>query len=365
MAIERRDILRMIAAASVTPMFPFTARAAPGELYAAALREPDGTFAVALFSPETGIVMKSALPGRGHSCLRRPGRMQCVVFARRPGTFAVALDVNDRRAPVAFASSPGRHFYGHGAFSRDGRLLYTTENDYDDRRGVIGVRDVDAGYRLIGEFPSGGTGPHDIAMLPDGRTLVIANGGIETHPDFGRELLNLKTMAPSLVYIDAETGDLLESHSLPGHMHQLSIRHLAACADRAVVFGCQHKGAKNVTPNLVGFHRRGEDLELAEIPETANGRLKGYVGSVAADASGEIVAVTSPRGGVALYFDVSGRRFLRLTAFSDASGVAGRAGQRGFVLTSGSGRIAGTNGDGDQCLGAFDVAWDNHLTAIR
>lgn len=355
----------MMAAASVVPLLPPTIRAAAGELYAAAVREPDGRYAVALFSLESGIVQKTALPGRGHSCLARPGGTECIAFARRPGTFAVAVKLDGSAAPLPFASSPERHFYGHGTFSPDGRLLYSTENDYVTRNGIIGVRDADAGYRRIGEFSSGGIGPHDIVMLPDGRTLVVANGGIETHPDSGREPLNLATMKPNLAYVDAKTGDLLERHELPADMHQSSIRHLATAQNGSIVFGCQHKGPRNVRPGLVGFHKRGENLKLAEVPSAANNRLKGYVASVATDASGEIVAATSPRGGVALYFDVPGRRFLGFDRFADVSGVVSRKSQPGFVLTSGTGQIGRTLRDGIAQLGRQEVAWDNHVTALR
>src|SRR3546814_20493551 len=77
----------------------------------------------------------------------------------------------------------GRHFYGHAVFDRAERLLYTTENDYEAGRGVIGVWDADAGYARAGELDAHGIGPHDLALGPDGRSLVIANGGLLTHPD--------------------------------------------------------------------------------------------------------------------------------------------------------------------------------------
>ncbi len=92
---------------------------------------------------------------------------------------------------------------------------------------MIGVRDATGGYKQIGEFPAHGMEPHDIALLSDGRTMVIANGGIRTHPDRGADELNLADMQPSLVYVDVATGDLLEEHRLAPALHQLSIRHLA------------------------------------------------------------------------------------------------------------------------------------------
>ena len=47
---------------------------------------------------------------------------------------------------------------------------------------MIGVRDAQDGYRQIGELPSDGIGPHEATLMPDGKTLVVANGGIRTHP---------------------------------------------------------------------------------------------------------------------------------------------------------------------------------------
>src|SRR6185312_463931 len=135
-------------------------------------------------------------PARGHDLVQRPGTRECVVFARRPGTFAIAFSTDASAAPVEFQSKPDRHFFGHGSFSRDGRLLLTSENDFEAVRGVIGVRDATAGYRQIGEFDAAGMEPHDLCLLSDGRTLVIANGGLETHPLSERENLNVATMEP-------------------------------------------------------------------------------------------------------------------------------------------------------------------------
>ncbi|WP_374729235.1 DUF1513 domain-containing protein [Roseitalea porphyridii] len=52
------------------------------------------------------------------------------------------------------------------------------------------------GSARIGEFDTLGTGPHDMALMPDVRMLVIANGGIETRPDYPRAKRNVPTMAP-------------------------------------------------------------------------------------------------------------------------------------------------------------------------
>jgi hypothetical protein len=131
-----------------------------------------------------------------------------------------------------------------------------------------------------------------------------------------------------------------------------------------MVFGCQHKGARNEQPGLIGFYKRGEKLRLAEIPQAENARLKGYVGYIRADNSGATVAVTSPRGGVVLYLDVAGKRLLGSAPFGDASGVAGRESSSGFIITSGEGRIAAVSSGKLELLSRTGTAWDNHVRLL-
>ena len=130
-----------------------------------------------------------------------------------PGTFAVVIDL-DRARRWPHRRRGGRHFYGHGAFSPDGRYLFTSENDFEAGRGMIGIRDAEDGYRQIGEFASQGIGPHELVLMPDGATLAVANGGIRTHPDNDRAILNLDTMQPSLAYLDLASGRLRDAFGL-------------------------------------------------------------------------------------------------------------------------------------------------------
>ena len=166
-----------------------------------------------MLSLDGNVLRELPLEGRGHDIALDRASGQAVVFARRPGSFALAFDIQDRREPVLFTTPANRHFYGHGVFSRDGRLLYATEHDNETRAGLIGVYDASGGYRRVGEVPSYGIGPHEVILLADGKTLAVANGGIETHIETGREKLNLDSMQPSLAFVDAGTGRLLSQHT--------------------------------------------------------------------------------------------------------------------------------------------------------
>ena len=44
--------------------------------------------------------------------------------------------------------------------------------------------------------------------------FAVANGGIETHPDYEREKLNLATMKPNIAWIDRRTGEVLGRREL-------------------------------------------------------------------------------------------------------------------------------------------------------
>lgn len=368
MRIGRRELLLGAASgAAALALAPrgLSARERGPELFAAARRDDRGTFSAALFTVEDGDRRAVELPARGHDIALRPGGKEWVAFARRPGRFGVAVPTGSR-PPIWFEAKPGRHFFGHGAFSADGKLLYTTENDYERAEGMIGVRDATDGYKQIGEFAARGMEPHDVQVLSDGRTMVIANGGIRTHPDRGNDELNIPDMKPSLVYIDLRTGDLLDEHVLAPDLHQLSIRHLALAANDIVVFGCQFRGAEEEHPPLVGFHRRGAAPVLVEAPRETQSQLVNYVGSVSADSGGTIAAASAPKGGFVLYWDVASKTFLGTCELKDGCGVAPTRHKASFLLTSGEGWLveADVRDLPDAELLRSPYEWDNHAILV-
>lgn len=364
MQLDRRAFLGSLAsgAAALVLSRPAAAAALKPEWFAAARKDDRGNFSAALFTLD-GDVQAIELPGRGHDIALRPGGGEWVTFARRPGRFGAATSLGSRKT-VWFATRPGRHFFGHGVFSADGKLLYATENDYERARGMIGVRDATGGYRQIGEFPAHGMEPHDIALLRDGRTMVIANGGIKTHPDHGADELNLAEMQPSLVYVDISTGDLIEEHRLAPELHQLSIRHLAIAAGDTVVFGCQYRGPEDDAPALVGFHRRGETPVIVQAPAETQLGLRNYIGSVATDSGGAIVAASAPKGGLVTYWDVAARRYLGASDVADGCGLAPTHQAAHFLLTSGEGWLATADPSGAMSRHLSAFQWDNHAILV-
>lgn len=362
--IDRRTFLALCSAASLYPLS--VANAAEEALFLGA-RLNGGGFEAAVIDAAGNDRLVVPLEARGHSFAIDLPRRRAVAFARSPGRFAVAFSLDGKDEPRAFAPPPDRHFYGHGVFTPDGRLLLATENDYDGERGVTGLYDATNGFRRIAEFDTGGVGPHEVVLMKDNRTLCVANGGILTHPDYERMKLNLPTMKPSLAYIDSETGDLVEQAELAPELHQLSIRHMVLDGFGVVWFGAQYQGEDGARPPLVGRHRRGREIELFTGPEATLKALDNYVGSVSTDLSGEIVATSSPQGGIAVFWDASTGKCLGERRLEDGCGLA-PLGKGRLIETSGRGAIIRTGPKGAveaiRREASNVPAWDNHLRRI-
>ncbi|MEI9409200.1 DUF1513 domain-containing protein [Mesorhizobium salmacidum] len=360
--IDRRDFLRAAGigfAAAVTPSVWANTLAADA-VFATAFVKRDGSFGAAVLSEAGKLLHAIDLPDRGHDVTFDPISKRSVVFARQPGTFAVVFDHTGRDTPQTIASITGRHFFGHGVFSPDGALLYATENDFDNAAGVVGVYDARAKFSRIGEFPTYGMGPHELLLLGDGRTIAVANGGIETHPDYGRAELNIATMKPSYVLVDRVTGDLIEKHELPAALHQLSIRHMDTDQTGAVWFGCQYRGPGTDRPLLVGRAARGKELRLLDMPQDVLSGFRNYIGSVAANPVAGTVAVSSPEGNSLVVIDAGSGRVVSSSALVEVCGVA--PDRAGFMATTGAGEIIEGNG-GTRSEPAY--VWDNHLLRIE
>lgn len=355
--MHRRALLGTLAATALCPA-PLWAEAGTPRFLAAA-RDAGGQHLLCGLSDTGDIRFRLPLPERGHAAAAHPDRAEAVAFARRPGRFAFVLDCTSGAELGRLDAPEGRHFYGHGAFVQGGDILCTTENEIETGAGRIGLWSRTKGYARIGEIASNGIGPHDIRTLPDGETLVVANGGIRTHPDRGRDKLNLDRMRPNLSYLTVE-GTVLDEVTLSPDLHQNSIRHLALAPDGTLAFAMQWEGDIMAAVPLLGLHRRGSAPRLAEAPLAEQIAMQGYAGSVAWGGSGP--AITSPRGGRVHLFEPSGT-FCRAILRPDICGLAAMG--DALLASDGQGGLLRLRSAEAQVLStSAGLSWDNHIVTI-
>jgi hypothetical protein len=265
-------------------------------------------------------VFGAQIPMRAHGCTVDPrDPLRVVYFARRPGTLAFEFDRSTNRARVVCETPADRHFAGHGAFSADGAWLFTPEHDFEQARGVIAVRDSRT-FEIAHEIDTYGIDPHEIAWSPDCTRLFVANGGILTHPRSYRRKLNIPTMDPSFVVLDARSGELLEQWRLPDHL--LSIRHLAVASDGRVAIGLQYEGEPERAPTIGALYEPTTGLQMLPVPYEQRAQLRGYVASVALSEPANLIVAACPYGRGVACWSLAERAFLGFVEAAETYGVS-------------------------------------------
>ncbi|MEM7694162.1 MAG: DUF1513 domain-containing protein [Pseudomonadota bacterium] len=287
---SRRTLLQRLAIA-VGVLATRGALAAPPEtaVYVGVETAATGQSRATFFTASGARAASLPLTFRAHGLAQHRG--QLAVFPRRPGNRFALIDLKTLTPTATVTAPPNRHFYGHGAFTRDGAHLLVPENDLETLAGHIAIYDR-AGTRR-GALPLPGAGPHEIIRAATADRFHIALGGLETHPDYGRTPLNAATFVSQTVTLEWESAALTAADA-PLQSEGVSLRHLAEdAAGRLYVGGQTVDGARAAHSNVLFVIENGVSRAIP-----LGGRLAGYVSSVA--AAGETVVVTSKESGRAL-----------------------------------------------------------------
>ncbi|MFT2092021.1 DUF1513 domain-containing protein [Paraglaciecola sp. 2405UD69-4] len=364
MAINRRQfIVGASQVAIATWLLPACTNLKPEQWIVSTCNDQSGQTMAAALDSKGQIINTVNLPARGHDSLALPHKPgHALVFARRPGSFAVEVDFSSGTIVKQIQSQADSHFYGHGVFSSDFKYLYTTENLYDKKRGLIVVRDAQT-YQVLERYESGGIGPHELALMPDKQTIVIANGGIETHPNQHRKKLNIETMQPNLAYLDLKTGQILGSYQPPDH--QLSLRHLDVAENGTVYVGAQYQGHKSKLQPLLYSHQGENLLRAFQADQAQWHKMQQYTASVLVKDS--LLCVSCPRGAHLSYWDTQSHRFTYQQKMRDVSGLAKTNKQ--IYASTGRGQLTALLDDEiltkQQSQHSLDIKFDNHMTIIN
>ncbi|WP_168188883.1 DUF1513 domain-containing protein [Thiomicrorhabdus sediminis] len=308
---------------------------------------------------------------RGHGGAQHPlEKHRIFLFGRRPSTESIEIDLNSGKVVNRIQATKDRHFFGHGAFSADGRYLFTTEADLKNNVGKIGIRDAHS-FQHLGEYDSYGVGPHQLMLMPDNKQLVIANGGILTRPESGRKKLNLDTMQSNLALVDIENGSQNEQVTVTEP--KASIRHLDVSNDGTIAFGMQVQreacGHDRIVPLTASYHAK-TGLQMFAQPEMVLQQMDDYVGSVAVNSESRLAGFTSPHGDIVGFWHIDTGEFSGYHALQDVCGIVNQAASGEFAITNSFGMVRmldamNLNEKLAQRKHLPGMKWDNHMVAIH
>jgi hypothetical protein len=315
-----------------------------------------GEHYVVAFDDAGRLLNKVKIDNRGHDFVML-AHNRVAAFSRRPFTKLFIIDLDSNTLESTINAEQGYHFYGHGVFDKQQQWLVTTENHIETSQGFLVVRDVNT-FEVIKRLKSGGIGPHQCALVPNSDLIVVANGGIKTHPKSGRDKLNLASMKPNLSYIDLLSGQLVDQVT-PTH-HQLSLRHLAVSNRGEVIVGAQYQGHYRDVHPLVFSHKLKGDLTPLLGDKGFWQEFDHYIASVA--ISNNTIAVTSPRGNKVAYWQLDNHQFVAQQRLADCAGIAPYS--EGLLITNGKGQIVDPQSEAPYLAQLPSLKFDNHLISV-
>lgn len=311
-------------------------------------------------------VMDAALQMRAHEIALHPDGSRCLAVGRQPGRYSCMIGLADGRKLYDLQIADDHEFNGHAVFPGEGAQIIATEEHVETSVGRLGFYDAATGAWLQG-WPSHGIEPHEVILDEKNHRLIVANGGILQRHAVG-------DVDSSLVILDLRDGEPIAAGRLPEDLTSLSMRHMALTAKDDVVFGMQDQDAQSDLRPLVGLLDPAGNIRFLDIPRDLAMTLRGYIGSVAVDASGWIACATSPKGNVAMFWDLRRETWLGQVTVADGCGVSANGKAGGFVVTGGKGDVvdvatldaAGRPMEPTSHVLASNARWhwDNHLTRV-
>jgi hypothetical protein len=276
-----------------------------------------------------GVAQWIDLPFLAHGLTPSPHDEARLLLFEKHGPGACVVDLRQGEVVHTLAAGPGREFYGHGAFSRDGSLLYCTETDVTDGyRGVLAVRDG-RDFRLLGELPSYGMAPHDCALVGDGDVLVVCNGGAPVGSD---------EHAPNVAFVDLKREALLES--VRPTSPRVNTGHLAVTREGGLAVVSAPRDGLSPVDDLGGVSLRsgpaGGLLRTAEAPHEVVGQLRGETLSVAIHEPTRTVAATTPLAHYLTFWHLDTGELLGSLRVPDPRGVAVSLDGTAFIVNFGN-----------------------------
>jgi len=282
---------------------------------------------LAMFDPSRGQARYIELGFLPHGLIFDPLNTSRGFLFEKIGLGACEIDLGTGEIVRSIAPLDGYQFYGHGAFSADGKHFYATETRLSDQAGALVIRDSQTAL-IVGEFPTYGENPHECQMIDQGRTLVVTNGGGQV----GSE------QNANVAYIDVESRKLQRRLMVP--VQEWNAGHLAPFNDSSaggiVVVSAPRRGLPE--ESLGGISVLGGDGLLRPVrgPEDVLRRLQGEALSVCIHRESGTFGVTHPLGNLVTFWSLEDRTFLSALPVERPRGLTLTSDHNAFLVSYGN-----------------------------
>ncbi len=261
-------------------------------------------------------------PFLGHGIAFNPVLSGRAALFEKRGPGACELDISTGKVLREIPCPEDRNFYGHGAYSPDGKILYAAETiTRGEYKGLIVMRDA-VTMEEIGEFPSYGSRPHDCQILKDGKTMIITNGG---------GLVGEKELG-SVTYVDIESQQLIAKIWVENK--RFNAGHVAVAENgNIVVVSAPREGSpakKNGGVTIGGMNRK---LVTAKGPGNILNKMVGETLSVCIDNLRNIAAATTPDAGRITFWDLETQQLVHTIKVTHPRGVTMTLDKKNYIFS--------------------------------
>lgn len=271
------------------------------------------------------------IPTLGHSILRHPAKAYTALSIPKKMSVMSEVDLKSKKLIQSIDAGPGMSFYGHGAFNKDGSKFFTSEIEFETQKGVVKIRDGKT-YREIGRVDSHGLRPHDIMLIENDTIAILTHGGLDRNQK--DTAIDLRT---NVTFVELATGKLLKR--LVPDRSGFEIGHVALSKDGYLLGGSFPQSGETYGDTFVA-KPNGKFTQLEVPPAPIAKKLKDQILSLALDSERALVAATSPKSGLVLFWNYKKNKFLKALEMKDPHGVVLTEDGKHFVITARNPKIS-------------------------
>lgn len=309
---------------------------------------------------DTRQVAQVSVTFKPHGYAQNPRQPAHIWAFEKWGRGAAEIDFASGAVAQTFISPEDTQFFGHGLFSRDGKICFAVREDLTTGLGHCIGFDTTT-YQEVMDIQATPGGLHECHLLDDDTFLVASNGAPVI---FKNGVMQPTPMVErsSLVHVDPGAGKVLDKKFIADD-DQIIGHFVLSRAGAIIALSSQRRSAAVPHGAIYFGHLNQPALRRVVLPEALEAKLQGEMLSIAVDEARNLALVTNPGGSRVLFIDSQSGAYLGALE-NKINGVVFDEALAGFI---GSGKelvLIKSRQDKARTLAAHDSAGAAFLAAF-